>query len=506
MRYSQYSNIESANTLTPEGAGVVAIMNSFVDAEEFGLTVPNAVGNLISNTIELLKTAGIWNIIDGIYFPMMFGRLAGTVNWKQDKHHLWFQDDIVFSSGDGFTGNGTSAWIRCFFIPSTDGVNYTQDDAGVAIDNDLNDLTDARYLSQAASSSAPQMTIQVRTTTMVLRINQPSAGSKSIAHGDDVTGLTEIERTGAIACEVFRKGISAGTWVTASTGLPALEISFLGTSTALWSANKMKFGYIGASLGAVKNAALNTIVQNFRTQIAAAIPAGLKQGLYQTTRPMLTIRFDDGYHDFYDHYKTLFDSYGIKSSCTIQTEDIGTAGYMTWANIATLIAEGHEITLHGDHTANDWKDYTYEQCIVAIESCNATLAAQGITVNHIVPHQYAQSNFALRAAAARYFKTSHCGYTLAVPEGTNPQTLNHWNLSAMRWDISGTYEMTDPLKMILIKAQLDLCVSGNRWAIGFLHDYSAAKYTALDEIITYCNTIGVDIVTMDEAINSCTKI
>jgi hypothetical protein len=69
------------------------------------------------------------------------------------------------------------------------------------------------------------------------------------------------------------------------------------------------------------------------------------------TRTHLTLTDDDGSDTIMTVTKPLLDEYGFKMSFAINAASIGTAGSLTWDNIAQLVQEGHEILNHGyDHS------------------------------------------------------------------------------------------------------------------------------------------------------------
>jgi len=74
----------------------------------------------------------------------------------------------------------------------------------------------------------------------------------------------------------------------------------------------------------------------------------------------LTLHDDDGRAEFMSKIKPVLDEYGFKMSVCINPNLIGTTGHMTWANIETLVSEGHEVLNHGyGHT--DPSTITLEQ-------------------------------------------------------------------------------------------------------------------------------------------------
>jgi len=130
---SIYDKSNAGETLL-SGPGFDSDYQAVLDfATSEGDTLPSASQQILQNNVVLsLKDKGLWNKKD------VFGLFATNGNvdfalicWKR----LIKMDAInspFFSANSGFTGNGTSSYIDTKFKPLDDGVQYTQNNAGLS--------------------------------------------------------------------------------------------------------------------------------------------------------------------------------------------------------------------------------------------------------------------------------------------------------------------------------------------------------------------------------------
>lgn len=239
----------------------------------------------------------------------------------------------------------------------------------------------------------------------------------------------------------------------------------------------------------------------------------VKLGVLKTNKPMFTIRIDDGYESAYTTMRSVLNGLNVKGSVNIHSELVGTTNgytFMTWAQINTLISEGWEITSSGMYD-NDWSDSdNFRLAETELMTSKQNIEAQGITCNHVIPNRHGISNPAVRYFAKKHgFLTCHAGNYYGSVHGTNPQAIDLFNLCAMSIDLEIDPEVdyyldkADASTAIAnLKAQLDLCVSQNRWAILYMHAPSANLITNLTEVIQYAIAQGITNVTMDEALEN----
>ena len=65
----------------------------------------------------------------------------------------------------------------------------------------------------------------------------------------------------------------------------------------------------------------------------------------------VAITFDDGNDEMYDDYRAILNARNVRATFCINTNTIGNAGKLTWAEVNTMIADGHEFADHSvDHT------------------------------------------------------------------------------------------------------------------------------------------------------------
>ena len=232
-------------------------------------------------------------------------------------------------------------------------------------------------------------------------------------------------------------------------------------------------------------------------------------GVLKTTKPMFTIRIDDGYQNAYDDWRSFFNRLGINPTMNIHSQLVGTSNgydFMAWDDIKMLVSEGWEIQSTGQYDNNWNTDVTQAEHEYELYHSKTEIEIQGITCNHLVPNKHGQANMASRYFAKKYgFYTCHCGWEYGDVNGCNPQTIDKFNLCAMSGDLFGIYNLEDAdntEEIAAVKAQLDDAVTNNAWAIIYIHSWAAQLQAALDEIITYANDIGIEIMTMDKALEN----
>ena len=162
-------------------------------ASSLGYTPPSAAQQTLQNTLVTdLKTAGVWDKLDVFYVFATDGDSDyATLNWKTPTS---FQTTKVnsptFTTNQGFAGDGSSAYLDTNWNPSTQGINYTQNDAcfGVYRNNNIN--TSTRVMGQGYLSSLREQ------STTIQPINSLFAGTSDSLNGGGI-GLRILNRTTA---------------------------------------------------------------------------------------------------------------------------------------------------------------------------------------------------------------------------------------------------------------------------------------------------------------------
>ena len=226
---------------------------------------------LINSTVVQLKAAGIWDQLDLLYFFAAANQQNALLNWKNPATFTATAvNSPAFAVDRGFTGNGVDARVDSNYTPSTNGVQYTQDNASLW-----------GYSLTAATGQVHDMgRITVPGMAIILRA---SSGNTAAFANDgtqistnptpDGTGLWGIQRRGATDKRYWRNAAQIGaTLTTASTGLPAGTLWFCGASASgapTFSTRQFAFGAAGASLVG-REAAFYNIVRSYLLAVGAA--------------------------------------------------------------------------------------------------------------------------------------------------------------------------------------------------------------------------------------------
>jgi len=238
-------------------------------------------------------------------------------------------------------------------------------------------------------------------------------------------------------------------------------------------------------------------------------------GVRKTNTPMMVIRIDDGYDNCYEDWFPMLTGLGVKGLMNVHTNLVGTSSegldFMSWSRILEMHAAGWEVGSSGT-LDNDWSSNTFDPFTLVEDElieAHADLLAQGIPDNNINPNKHGIDSMYVRYLAKKHgYKSAHAGSAIDANNGTNPQELTYYNLMAIPLDIFTDYNVDDgtteekDAALVRIKAQLDLCVSGNRLAIPYWHEYGVAKAGYIQQVIEYAQANNIEILTLDEALEN----
>ena len=225
-----------------------AVLNRAV---ALGYTLPTAPQQIIQNNLVLaLKAGGIWSKLDVLY---IFANNGGTefarLNWKNPNVNLaTLINPLTFTTNQGFNGNGTLSYIDTNFNPSTNGVNYT-----------LNNASISTYLFSVgappiAGSLGGDNRLTIGSSASNYRLNTSNGLNSSFAING--IGLKSFNRTTSTNLTLFN-GLIGENRTATSTALPTTSLILRYTSnygTSIISTYSM-----GASLVSENTAYVNAI-------------------------------------------------------------------------------------------------------------------------------------------------------------------------------------------------------------------------------------------------------
>ena len=171
-------------------------------------------------------------------------------------------------NANGFTGDGATSYLNLNWNPSTNGVNYSLNNACFGVYSRTN--------SQSANADMgcadpvllrfSQIYCRYIDDSLFIRINQGVGLSNKTT--SDSLGLKVGARNDSATIETFDKGTSLGTNSINSTGLPNLPL-FLGALNLDGSAaqfNNRNYALVMAGSANINQGEVNTRVQTYMTQ------------------------------------------------------------------------------------------------------------------------------------------------------------------------------------------------------------------------------------------------
>lgn len=230
-----------------------------------GYTLPTATTQEYQNTLVAdLKSAGVWSKLDSFsVFATDGDSDAALVDWKR-LVTMTAVNAPTFTSLEGFTGDGVSAYIDTGYNPTTDGVNYTINDASVFWYKRERNTFSGVYISLSSFSSL----VILNQAAVAQRINTLTSNMGLDLYYE---GAGLVSKTSSLNW-YFRKDLETPETGTVSTdALPNDNVRFFGYAAGgNFSDVQLSIVGLGADLSAESTDYYNA-VQTYMTSIGKEV-------------------------------------------------------------------------------------------------------------------------------------------------------------------------------------------------------------------------------------------
>lgn len=221
----------------------------------------------INTLIKSLQDAGIWDLLDVMWVLAAHSPEASLLNWKSPGTFTGVPANTPTWQADrGYTGNGTTSRIDTTWTPSTNAVNFVQDNAslGLWVNSDVSG-SGFDFGSQATH----QARINSRNASNLVSYLVNDQTADDVPGASTSVGFVHVMRTSATALSVFKNGVSLGSDTRTSTGLPSNSLWICAANASPFSTRQVSFASAGASLSG-REAAFYAAVLAYMQAVGAA--------------------------------------------------------------------------------------------------------------------------------------------------------------------------------------------------------------------------------------------
>jgi hypothetical protein len=227
-----------------------------------GYTLPSESQRLKQNTLLIaLKNAGVWSKLDTFAnFATDGSNQFALIDWKRLVQYN-ASTGPIFTTNEGFTGNGTSSYIDTNFNPASGTNNYT-----------LNNASRYLYMYMASGTSSLDGVItagfnnMTRNSTANQRINSTLGLTGGNFDFTATRGMKSIHRTSSLNVTLFNDNTASTPQRTSLSTSIRSENQFILKSGALHGAHEVSMYAMGANLVS-ENAAFVAAYNNYITSL-----------------------------------------------------------------------------------------------------------------------------------------------------------------------------------------------------------------------------------------------
>lgn len=245
------------------------------------LTTPLTISRkvAINNLVLQLKDSGDWNKFDRLWIHAAETQDQARVSLvNPTSAQITEVSSPSWMPNQGYTGNGSSSYLNTNFTPSTDAVNYTQNNAcmGLYTRTNISSATNVEMGGfDAGNAHGNYLEIWVSGSNVTLGNINSAIASGANGPITDSLALHTIARTGPTNHQLYKRGVAVGTTqlTTPSTGLSTVKQYILcynanGTPTNL-STHQVAVSFF--SSGGINQLSVYNAIQQFLTSFGAQV-------------------------------------------------------------------------------------------------------------------------------------------------------------------------------------------------------------------------------------------
>jgi len=199
---------------------------------------------------------------------------------------------------------------------------------------------------------------------------------------------------------------------------------------------------------------------------------------------VVTFSFDDGHESLYTTGKAVFDNHNIGATAFIITDLIGDSGKLTEAMLSDLFNLGWEIASHSASHV-DLTTVGDAEIVAELSVSRSVLAGLGYPCRTFA-YPYGGHNATVRSFVKQYYEMAR-----AASGGVQSFPITTFQLKAVG---------LDGLSLDDAKAYIDSVVETGGMLNFFGHAIDTTMATYLNNLITYIESKGIQILTMENAL------
>ena len=188
-----------------------------------GHTLPSSAQRIKQNNLVVsLKNANYWNRFDSLaQFSTDGDTNFALIDWKR-LSQMTAINSPIFTTNQGFKTNGTSSYINTNFNPSLNGVNYTQNSAGISA-NTFSLSSSNRYVVGTLSTADGAARIRATTSNAEYQMNG-SIVSNASGINSNIIGNVHMDRLSSNQIVMQAENILGNLATNTSTGVPINDL------------------------------------------------------------------------------------------------------------------------------------------------------------------------------------------------------------------------------------------------------------------------------------------
>lgn len=228
------------------------------------------------------------------------------------------------------------------------------------------------------------------------------------------------------------------------------------------------------------------------------------QNKTRKVKPLVTFVSDDGSKKDYENLRPIAVSKGVPFVSAVVTNAIGNTTQMTVAQLQELQSLGWEMSSH-THTHAYLNQITYEEVEYEIKTSKETLENLGLKCTTMcVPYGFYNDN--VLEIARKYLRGARIS-----GGGINTSPIETFELRSMLYAEDTSVDSASGFarnSLEWYKLNVDKAIESNGWLIFLMHSshVDATQLSHLSALIDYIQSHNVDVVTLDEGLNTVGNI